>query len=210
MDTTPELALFDAARPAPVAAEYAHFALEEDASPSYQPRTLTNAEADATWAYAVDFDTAGERLTAAAAGAKLLQVRVGTPAAECARLLVEHLARLDAKSLNVAGNGLATLARQFPNTKLNPATLQAKLDAYVLAVLREVHAARPLKQVRSGGQSGVDEAGAKAAIALGIPTRVLMPKGFRFRNALGEDRTMTRAAAWRRFVPRRDDPDGPF
>ena len=57
-----------------------HFTLLEDSNWSYVPRTHTNAAADATLAYAADFTTRGEILTAKAAGSKILQVAVGTPA----------------------------------------------------------------------------------------------------------------------------------
>ena len=182
-----------------------HFTLEEHADWSYVPRTKANAKADATWALAVDFTTAGELLTAKAAGQKLLQTKVGRPSEEAARELVAHLQQLQARTLNVAGNGLYTLVQHFPSGK--PEELQAKLDAYVLRVLTQVHAVWPLTQIRSGGQTGVDEAGVKAGIALGIPTLALLPHGYRMRNAIGDDQRMSRGAAWRRFVPTPRSPD---
>lgn len=180
-----------------------HFTLEEHPSASYAPRTHANAAADATWAYAVDFTTAGEVLTAKAAGDRILQTKVGTPAEECSKQLVAHLRKLKARSLNIAGNGLYTLITNFPG---KPEQLQQKLDAFVLKVLTAVHTEYPLQQIRSGGQTGVDEAGAKAGIALGVPTLVLMPKGYRIRNAMASDYSMTRGGAWRRFVPSPPNP----
>lgn len=178
--------------------ECPHFTLEEHGVSGYGPRTFANAKADATWAYAVDFTTSGEQLTKRAAGERILQIPVGTTTEVCARLLTEHLRKLGARSLNVAGNGIYTLAQHYPTGQ--PQDLQAKLDTYVLKVLTLVHTEYPLSQVRSGGQTGVDEAGIKAGIALGIPTLALLPNGFRIRNAIGVDITMTRKAAWRRFV----------
>jgi hypothetical protein len=40
--------------------------------------------------------------------------------------------------------------------------------------------------IRSGGQTGFDEAGNKAAIKLGIPTLVYAPKGWKFKTLEGE------------------------
>lgn len=185
-----------------------HFTLQEHAASGYGPRTFANAEADATWAYAIDFSTSGERLTARAAGARLLQTKVGTPSEEAATTLLAHLRALRATTLNVAGNGLYTLAQHFP--QMQPAALQARLDAYVLKVLARVHAQYPLAQVRSGGQSGVDQAGIVAGIALGIPTLALLPHGFRMRTAIGDDISMTYRAAWRRFLPNPSTGDDPW
>ena len=41
--------------------------------------------------------------------------------------------------------------------------------------------------IRTGGQTGIDEAGAKAGIKLQLPTTVLAPKGWTFRNIAGQD-----------------------
>lgn len=185
-----------------------HFTLREDVSPSYAPRTYANAKADATFAYAVDFTTAGERLTQRAAGTRILQVPVGTPSADAAERLLAHLRHLQAHTLNVAGNGLYTLVRHFPHIPAQE--LQAKVDAYVLRVLALVHAQYPLTQVRSGGQTGIDESGIKAGIALGVPTLALLPNGYKIRTGGGEDITMSKAQAWRRFFPAASNPEQPL
>jgi hypothetical protein len=44
-----------------------------------------------------------------------------------------------------------------------------------------------IESIRTGGQTGFDEAGAKAAIKLGIPTMILAPKGWTFRDITGKD-----------------------
>jgi hypothetical protein len=44
-----------------------------------------------------------------------------------------------------------------------------------------------INQIRTGGQSGADEAGAKAGIKLGIPTLVLAPNKWQFRDIDGKD-----------------------
>ena len=44
-----------------------------------------------------------------------------------------------------------------------------------------------ISEIRSGGQTGVDEAGIIAAQRLGIPSSVHAPRGFVFRNKEGQD-----------------------
>ena len=44
-----------------------------------------------------------------------------------------------------------------------------------------------ISEVRSGGQTGIDEAGIKAAMSLGIKASILAPQGYRFRNKEGKD-----------------------
>ena len=55
------------------------------------------------------------------------------------------------------------------------------------AVLESPNLKTKIESIRTGGQTGFDEAGAKAAIKLGIPTLVLAPKGWKFRNESGQD-----------------------
>jgi hypothetical protein len=44
-----------------------------------------------------------------------------------------------------------------------------------------------ITSIRTGGQTGIDEAGAKAGLRLGIPTTVLAPKGWTFRDINSKD-----------------------
>jgi muramidase (phage lysozyme) len=95
-----------------------------------------------------------------------------------------------AVKVNVAGHGLSSLKAE-----------QASLDAAVESLLRKVHKKHNLESVRSGGQTGFDEAGAKAGQALGLPTTVLAPKHWKFRPADGQDRSNSIAAFKKRFAP---------
>lgn len=166
--------LFDAP-PAPVALE-----LLAHASADYAPRTGENARAaDATVAIAVDFDTHGERLTARLAGKRYCALAYGSSPARAADILTSFLVKQEARTLNVAGNGLYTLARH--------GITQQDANQYVYEVLRRVASAMSLEHVRSGGQTGIDTAGLAAAYALGIPATGLYPKGYRQRNARGEE-----------------------
>jgi hypothetical protein len=152
------------------------------ASSKYSPRTYENARsADFTFALAADLNTAGEKLTKKAAGAHFLAVEWtnNTTSLEVARLLFQSLKMWSAHSINVAGNGMATLARH--------GLTQAQANQIIYEVLAQVHAHWPLTHIRSGGQTGVDLAGAVAGVALGIPTTVLLPLGFIQRDEYGTD-----------------------
>lgn len=159
--------------------------VQQHASPSYAPRTLCNAaESDATVAFAVDFSTAGEKLTRKAAGDKYIDIELSylgsammnrllsdsERALEAARALYRFLKHRDARVLNVAGNGIYTLAKV--------GLTQPMVNTFVHTVLALVHEHHPLSKVICGGQTGVDLAGAIAGLLLDVPTRVLLPRGF--------------------------------
>lgn len=152
----------------------------EHPSAGYAPRTWENARrADVTVAFAVDYTTAGERLTHRAAGERYIAIPFGGDAPAAAIHLAQFLAQRGATTLNVAGNGLATLVRHK--------VTQAQANRWVYEVLRRVHARRPLAHIRSGGQTGIDTSGLVAGIALGVPVTGLFPKGYRQRLANQQD-----------------------
>ena len=154
--------------------------LLEHASSNYAPRTGENARsAHVTLAFAVDFETAGERLTRRLAGRRYLGIPFGTPVETAANVVSSFMASTYASTLNIAGNGIYTLAKAGVS--------QAQADEWVYRVLRLVHAHRPIAALRSGGQSGIDTAGLAAAVAPEIPATGLYPKGFRVRQADGKD-----------------------
>lgn len=157
----------------------------EHASSNYSPRTWANAKgADLTVAFAVDFTTAGEKLTHKAAGDRYVGIDLAMESMQAARTLYRAMRAFDAHSLNVAGNGIYTLAKH--------GWTQERVDAYVFAVLAKVHEHWPIQHVRSGGQTGVDMAGVTAAHALGIDALALLPKGFIQRGADKVDLAMTK------------------
>lgn len=152
---------------------------------SYVPRTTENAKgADVTVAFAVDFNTAGERLTKREAGVRYVGITYGIDPAVAAASLLKFLVERKGSSLNVAGNGIYTFAE---NLKLSEVLAQAQANQWVFDVLSRVVAKIPLVSLRSGGQTGIDQAGLVAAVALGIPAIGLYPKSFRRRNAKGEE-----------------------
>ena len=154
---------------------------------SYVPRTKENAHgADVTVAFAVDFTTAGERLTKREAGARYIGIPFGSDVAAAAEALEGFIVARNGSTLNVAGNGIYTMAEHGVS--------QARCNEWVYEVLAKVVARRTLTLIRSGGQTGIDQAGLVAALALGIPALGLFPKSFRQRNAKGIETTTTAAA----------------
>jgi hypothetical protein len=158
----------------------------EHTSSSYAPRTYVNAaKGDVTIAIAVDYSTAGEKLTRKAAGEKYLKLDPVLPWIENARLLFKRLARNGSKApatINVAGNGIYTLHKKMS---------QEEANLYVYKILAQVGEYYPLKQIRSGGQTGVDIAGAVAGVTLGVDVELLLPKGFKQRFEDKVDREHT-------------------
>lgn len=168
----------------------------EHTSSSYGPRTYANAaKADITIAIAVDYTTAGERLTHKAAGDKYLKLDPALPAVENARVLwrrVNNLGDCFPAILNVAGNGIYTLSKH--------GWTQARMDCYVYDVLEPIIDHCELGKIISGGQTGVDISGAWAAHKLGIDVEVLLPKGLIQRFEDGKDVSMTEEEIYKQIV----------
>lgn len=164
-----------------------HLRLLTDISYSYVPRTTANAEAaDVTVAFAVDFNTGGEKLTRAKAGPRYVGIPFGSDVAAAAEKLADFIIKREGTSLNVAGNGIYTLTEHGVS--------QARANKWVLDVLALVVKMVKLADLRSGGQTGIDQAGLVAALVLGIPALGYYPKNFRRRNAKGEEFTSTEPA----------------
>jgi hypothetical protein len=81
--------------------------------------------------------------------------------------------------LNVAGNGMQTLAKH--------GITQEQANAFTERVVKFINEKIGISEVRSGGQTGIDEAGIIAAQRLGIKSSVNAPKGWVFRDASGTD-----------------------
>lgn len=155
--------------------------IKQHSSHMYSPRTWHNAKsADLTVAFAVDFSTAGERLTRNAAGDSYLAISLDRSVDFSVGMLFEALKGHEAKILNVAGNGIYTLARHGWD--------QARINRHLFEILKLTHALHPLSQVISGGQTGVDLAGIVAAVALDIDAVATLPKGFLQRGEDNQDR----------------------
>jgi hypothetical protein len=159
--------------------------IEQHRSGRYPARTFANArKADITAAFALDFNTGGEYLTKRAGGDKYVCVPLTALPADAARTVnTFRLTRHPYASLNIAGNGMETLARYI--------WTQDRANEWVYLTLKEIHARVPVAHVRSGGQTGIDLAAGVAAVALGIPCTLLLPNGLLQRDADGMDRPHT-------------------
>ena len=172
--------------------------ISEDQESCYQSRTAKNAEwSDITLAFAVDLNSPGELETKAAAGDKFLSFEIPdkdealTEASYVKGLVSEVVSAIRSHSrypelcrqgirLNIAGNRLSVLTRHGIS--------QDGVDSLLLSAMKGLlESSIPIAEVRSGGQSGVDEAGIHAAQDCGLPCSVLCPKGFRFSTAEGEE-----------------------
>lgn len=145
--------------------------INEHFSPHYGPRTFHNASyAGLTVAIAAEFDTAGEKLTHKAAKEKYIAIPINTQPIEAARKLYSALKKHDAHILNVAGNGIYTLARHGWE--------QYEVNDILFSIIAKVQQYWRIEEVVSGGQTGVDIAGIVAATALGIKATATFPKGY--------------------------------
>lgn len=153
--------------------------LLEHKSASYGPRTYHNASQGVTLAVAVDFNTAGERLTHKAAGDKIIQIKYGEDHVEAARKLYKLIRKWDCPIVNIAGNGIYTYAKR--------GVKQEDVNVYILSILGLVHKHLPILRIVSGGQTGADLAGLVAGVKLGIETIGTWPKGFKMRFEDGVD-----------------------
>lgn len=164
----------------------------------YTQRTRENAQADDvdfTLAFAVNFDTAGERATAKAAGDSLIEVAVPlkksggidlSPKAIKAAVdticmaVPEEFLKGEPVGFNIAGNGLFTLAASGGT--------QEQADEFVARVFAGLlRKGVSIQSVRTGGQTGFDESGVVAAVVFGIPATVHAAKGWKLRGADGKD-----------------------
>lgn len=162
----------------------------EDASSSYSPRTWRNAgEADATIAVAIDFNTAGEKLTKKAAttqGKLFIQLHLNLQGEiipedyDPLQNFIKEFNDRGCSILNIAGNGIYTLSRYHIPQQVLDATIY-KLIVYML-----FQGLCKITTIRSGGQTGVDESGLKVGDYLCLRTICLAPKGWRFRIEDGD------------------------
>lgn len=157
--------------------------VSEHTSSSYAPRTYHNASQGCTLAVAVDFNTAGEKLTHKAAKDKIVQIPWGEDCVIAARKLYSLLKKHDCHVVNVAGNGIYTLQKK--------GVTQEMANQFVYEVLKLVNTHWSITKVVSGGQTGMDIAGLTAGCALDIETIGTWPKGLIMRFEDGKDVSMT-------------------
>jgi hypothetical protein len=163
--------------------------LREHASSSYAPRTWHNASQGVTLALAVDFNTAGERLTTKAAQKMGIVHADATSFAtdwiRASRELYKKLKETDCRVVNVAGNGIYTYAKH--------GFTQQGVNHMVHAILKQVHDHWKLDHIVSGGQTGADLAGLIAAAHMDIDCTGMWPRGYKMRFQNGVDVNHTQA-----------------
>lgn len=153
----------------------------ESKDSNYKARTIENAaSADATIAFAANFESSGEILTKnSVINAQKIYIPfdLTIPVSEL-YVYIKHVIDIfqtnNVHTLNIAGNGLSRL--------VNFNISQTDCDNYVYEVLRIITAQVNITSIRSGGQTGADESGIKAAQRLNIDAICHAPKGWRFRT----------------------------
>jgi 5'-nucleotidase len=181
---------------------FMQFILEEDRDSGYHARTEINArEADVTIAIAVNFDSLGEKLTKEMAKKhKRLYIPV-SPYGDISDKAHKIVAKLNETFrgqkhsivINIAGNGLNTMKGVLTQQQCDDFTYNL-LFSMVNNPALEIK----IKGIRSGGQTGFDEAGLKAGIRLKIDTTAYFPKGYRIRDLQG-DKNQTREEVFKRL-----------
>lgn len=147
----------------------------------YAARTEENIkQSDITIAFADNFNTTGEKLTYNTCrlySKKICRASV-IDLTKPSLILDFDPCNKDYK-INIAGNGIYTL------TKLGYSQQQLNEAMYIF--LNVLSSTVKINLLRSGGQTGIDEAGLEASSKLGIETICLAPKGWMFRNKNGID-----------------------
>lgn len=150
----------------------------------YRRRTIENANwSDITIALAQNFRTAGENLTKSSAGSKYVSADL-LPESNDASAIAENLYnQIKAKGktsnlkINIAGNGIYSMEQS-----------QSYYNELVTQILEKLQdKGITISEIRSGGQTGIDEAGIIAAQRLGIPNEVHSTANFMFRDKSGKD-----------------------
>lgn len=163
--------------------------------PGYAARTVVNARsADLTIAFAVNFKSSGEILTRKAAYGKWFGIDLcsdGWDIMGACNDAHKRIIEKKVKILNIAGNGIYTLTPKYT---------QEMLDADILLFLQRILSGADVK-IRSGGQTGVDEAALKVGDKLGLDCTCLAPKNWLFRDINGKDHMHDPDAFCARFGP---------
>lgn len=151
---------------------------------SYPSRTRENANwSDITISLAQDFNTAGEKLTKRTAGNKYVSsilAAESNDASEIAENLYNQIktkGKTDNLKINIAGNGIYSMKQSQ--------SYYNDLMTQILMKLQDKGVT--ISEIRSGGQTGIDEAGIIAAKRLGIPNEVHSTANFMFRDKSGKD-----------------------
>lgn len=178
------------------------FILEEDKEAGYGTRTEVNAKsADVTIAIAIDFASPGEKATKALVKKhdKLyISVAPSGDVSEKADKIVNLINKTfegvkHSIVVNIAGNGIFTMKGKMTQEQCDEFTYNL-----LNAIFKHLALKIKIKSVRSGGQTGFDEAGIKAGLKLGVDTTAYYPKGYKIRDLDG-DKIQTREQVFKRL-----------
>lgn len=150
----------------------------EDISSGYKHRTYENVRlADLTMAFAIVPDSSGEKMTLDAAATynkPAIMVDLSTKTVTSYRLDEKTIQNI--RSINIAGNGMSRFCNYNYTQEQVDKIVYDYLDKFIKTYELDI------KEIRSGGQTGADKSGLKAALKLGINAVSLCPKGWRFRT----------------------------
>lgn len=166
------------------------FDITEHHSRSYGPRTYFNGGySDLTIAFAANFNTAGEILTERASKGNIIQFQLEKEFdyIKAARELYLYMKQNHIRTINIAGNGIATLLAYEINQRM--------INRWVYEILKRIVEHHGISFLRSGGQTGADTAGSVAAYLLEIPALITYPNGYRQRLEDGTDAIQSKEAA---------------
>lgn len=156
--------------------------LVEHTSKFYAPRTKYNATmGDVTVAFAHDLETHGEQLTKKLAGSRYIGflIKNDTEVSDIVKKLYAFMVKKNARTLNIAGNGIYTLKKFGCDQRV--------INVFLYFILSKLYKNYPIETVYTGGQTGVDIGGGVVAHALGINVIMTFPEGFKQRYEEGKD-----------------------
>lgn len=167
---------------------------------SYPSRTRENVTwSDMTLAFATDFETAGEKLTyrEASKQGKYQNIFLFDDIEVTDEDIKRNVSNLITAMSNDQAYGHKGKTIKTKNIKLNIAgngiytyknKTQEELNDIVTKYIKElINQGISISEIRSGGQTGIDEAGIIAAQRLGIPNEVHSTSNFMFRDISGRD-----------------------
>jgi hypothetical protein len=146
----------------------------------YPARTAINVqETDGTLLLAADSSTPGEKLTRKLCEehkkpCMVIAISLDLKLDKTPKDVEEWINTKGIATLNIAGNCITRFPRRV---------LQADLNKLLTDLLTGL----ALVRIQSGGQTGIDEAGIMAGLALKVQTKVVAPKGWMFRGRDGKD-----------------------
>lgn len=141
----------------------------------YAARTVHNCKVDLVIAIAKDFTTAGEILTRNSS-ATYLPIDYNNKEFSLERVskIRNYIHQLNPSTIHIAGNGIYTIKEP-----------QNEIDEWVYTLLWQT-LNKPV-QIKNGGQTGIDEAAAKACHRMGLNVVINAPNGWAFRGISGKD-----------------------